>query len=72
MYVIHKLKPDRNFYFLLLPVGSFLAASFFGWTCPAASTSETSTAKQARCLELPSGGAVAAASGLPNESDSLI
>jgi hypothetical protein len=30
MYAIHKLKPDRNFYFLLLPVGSFLAAAFFG------------------------------------------
>jgi len=30
MYVIHKLKPDRNYYSLLIPVGSFLAASFFG------------------------------------------
>jgi len=30
MYVIHKLKPDRNYYSLLLPAGSFLAASFFG------------------------------------------
>ena len=35
MYVIHKLKPDRNYYSLLLPVGSFVGASFlglvFGW-----------------------------------------
>ena len=30
MYVIHKLKPDRNYFSLLLPVGSFLGASFFG------------------------------------------
>lgn len=30
MYTIHKLKPDRNFYWLLLPAGSFLGAAFFG------------------------------------------
>ncbi len=30
MYKIHKLKPDRNFYMLLLPAGSILAAAFFG------------------------------------------
>lgn len=30
MYTIHKLKPDRNFYFLLLPAGSYLGAAFFG------------------------------------------
>jgi hypothetical protein len=30
MYTIHKLKPDRNFYWLLLPVGSLLGGAFFG------------------------------------------
>ncbi|MCB9136165.1 MAG: CvpA family protein [Anaerolineales bacterium] len=30
MYNIQKLKPDRNFYWLLLPVGSYLGAAFFG------------------------------------------
>ncbi|MFN2195455.1 MAG: hypothetical protein ACK2UW_04945 [Anaerolineales bacterium] len=30
MYTIHKLKPDRNFYWLLLPVGSYLGAALFG------------------------------------------
>lgn len=28
MYVIHKLKPDRNFYIILLPFASFLVAAF--------------------------------------------
>jgi len=31
MYTIHKLKPDRNFSWLLLPAGSFLAAAFMGF-----------------------------------------
>jgi hypothetical protein len=31
MYTIRKLKPDRNFYWLLLPIGSILAGAFFGY-----------------------------------------
>jgi hypothetical protein len=31
MYVINKLKPDRNFYFLLIPFATFLVAAFLAF-----------------------------------------